>query len=78
MQHFYFLRFAFVINKKVCEISIENFCRLSNFRQEEAVWGSNKLRYRKKAQIFTMNDPEIESQLAPLRAIVKEQVKQNL
>lgn len=40
------------------------------------VWGSRKLRHKKKLQTYNlaMCDPEIEAKLAPFRAAVKEQV----
>ncbi|KAK7484906.1 hypothetical protein BaRGS_00023826 [Batillaria attramentaria] len=64
------------IVKRSAAVTFSRQLASSQLPQEKTpVWGSRKLKFRKKLQIYNLEmcDPEIEAQLAPLRAAVKEQ-----
>ena len=64
------------IVKRSFSLSLSRVVATDSSREQAPVWGSRKLKAKKKLQIHNqaMCDPEIEAQLAPLRAAVKEQV----
>lgn len=71
---------ACVIKRSLSSSSIRQLSGLIESQSKVPVWGSRKLKFKKKTETsnLAMCDPEIEVQLAPLRAAVKEQVTCNV